>query len=53
MDKGDNCFNVLECINDIGLNPNDKNNIEIVSKIFRWNDQKIKDYMINFFECNN
>jgi hypothetical protein len=53
MEKGENCFDVLECIKDIGLNPNDKNDIEIVDKIFQWNDNKTKDYMINFFECNN
>jgi hypothetical protein len=53
LEKGDNFFDVSECVKDIGLNPNDKNDIEIVDKIFQWNDNKTKDYMINFFECNN
>lgn len=53
MDKGDKNFDVLECIKDIGLNTNDKNDIEIVDKILRWNDQKTKDYTINIFEYNN
>ena len=53
MEKGDNYFDMLECIKDIGLNPNDKNDIEIVDKIFQWNDQKTKGYMINYFEYNN
>ncbi len=53
MDKGDKNFDVLECITDIGLNTNDKNDIEIVDKILRWNDQKTKDYTINIFEYNN
>jgi hypothetical protein len=53
IEKGEHCLDVLECIKDIGLNPNDKNDIEIVDKIFQWNDHKTKDYMINFFECNN
>ena len=53
MDKGEKNFDVLECIKDIGLNTNDKNDIEIVDKILQWNDQKTKDYMINIFEYNN
>lgn len=53
MDKGDKNFDVLECVKDIGLNTNDKNDIEIVDKILRWNDQKTKDYTINIFEYNN
>ena len=52
MDKGDNNFDVFECIKDIGLNTNDKNDIEIVDKIFQWNDQKTKENMINIFELN-
>jgi hypothetical protein len=53
MEEGDNNFDVLECINDIGLNPKNKKDIELVDKIFQWNNQKTKDYMTNIFEYNN
>jgi len=53
MDKGDKNFDILECIKDIGLNINDKNDIEIVDKIFQWNDTKTRESMIDIFEYNN
>ena len=53
LEKGDYNFDGLECIKDIGLNSEDENDIEMVDKIFQWNDQKTKGYLINIFEYNN
>ena len=48
----DTCFDVFECTNDIGLNPDDQIDVEIVDSILQWNALKTIQYMVNIFDEN-
>ena len=53
IEKGETSFDVQECTEDVGLNPEKKDDIEKVDKIFRWNEQKTNEFTLNIFEGNN
>lgn len=51
--KGETYLNIEECVEDIGLNPDNIKDIEKVDLIFQWNKNKTNEYFLNVYEVNN
>ena len=53
LSLGNQDFDVISCIEDIGLDPGNPSDIEMVDEVFKWDTEMLQKCFLNIGEDNN
>lgn len=52
LQKGKTDFDIIDCTQDIGLDPFNSNDIQMVDDVFQWNTDQLDNYFLRTVDKN-